>query len=177
MGEFFLEFQQVGTDFGDRCDLGGGLARLVGAQRRIVEVGGLQGTGHVCRGPAGMRGGPANRAIEQPRIEVRQLEMGGQALGERAFAGRRRPVDGDQERFHAASIRAPSPFINWAKPGKLVSIGEPSSTATGSRAASPSTRNDMAMRWSRCVATRPPPAGGAPGACTTKSAAPISCFT
>ena len=72
------------------------------------------------------------------------------------------------------SILAPSPFISAAKPGKLVSIGEPSSTATGSRAARPSTRNDMAMRWSRCVATRPPPGGGAPVPCTASVSAPIS---
>ena len=33
-----------------------------------------------------------------------------------------------------------------------MAIGLPSSTDTGLCAASPSTRNDMAMRWSMCVA-------------------------
>ena len=93
-----------------------GLARLA-AQRRIVEVGGLQGGGGVCRGPAGMRGGPANRAIEQPRIEVRQLEMGGQALGERALAGRRRPVDGDQEGFTPPRYGRPVRSSTGRSPG------------------------------------------------------------
>src|SRR5262249_29217390 len=114
--------------------------------------------------------------IEQAGIGMGQAEMLSESLGERAFARGRGAIDGNDQRppAHAASILAPSRFISWTKPGKLVSIGEPSSTATGSRAASPSTRNDMATRWSRRVATRPPPGGGAPLPWTTRLSAAMA---
>ena len=59
-----------------------------------------------------------------------------------------------------SELSAPRPRISSAKPGKLVAIKRASSTATGFSLASPMTRNAMAMRWSRWVATVPPP--GAP---------------
>ncbi len=149
--ELSLEIQEVGPDFRDRRHLRPGLARLVGPQVGIVEVAWLQGSRDFDGGSAGPFRHPADRPIEQAGIEMGQPEMAGKALGQGALAGSRGSVDGDNQRnAHAASrsgpIRAPSPFIKAAKPGKLVSIGEPSSTATGSRAARPSTRNDMAMR-------------------------------
>ena len=52
----------------------------------------------------------------------------------------------DTDLPHALRIFAPRPFMSAAKPGKLVSIGEPSSIAIGSRVAVPSTRKLMAMR-------------------------------
>src|SRR3546814_1944190 len=41
-----------------------------------------------------------------------------QTAGERALAGRRRPVDGDDHADPASPMRAPSPFISAPKPGR-----------------------------------------------------------
>ena len=54
---------------------------------------------------------------------------------------------------------APSRSIAGRNVGKLVAIIAVSSTVIGSRLASPMTRKLMAMRWSMCVATSPPPRG------------------
>src|SRR5687767_15936589 len=38
------------------------------------------------------------RAVEQSGVEVRQLEMAGERLGDRPLAARRGPIDGDEDR-------------------------------------------------------------------------------
>ena len=48
------------------------------------------------------------------------------------------------------------------KLGKLVAIGSALSMATPSPLASPATAMLIAMRWSRCVVTGPPPGSGVP---------------
>src|SRR5476651_1120517 len=149
--EFLLEFQQVGPNLEICRHFRAVLARVVAPQLGIIEVGGLELGRDLLGGTACPEGGPTDRPVEQAGIEMGQAEMRRQPLGEGALARRRGTVDRDDEALgHAGPIFAPSPFINAAKPGKLVSIGELSSTATGSLVASPSTRNDMAMRWSRC---------------------------
>ncbi len=58
-----------------------------------------------------------------------------------------------------SSNAAPSPRISGTKVGKLVAIDRAVVDRSPARAvASPSTRNAMAMRWSRWVAIVPPPA-------------------
>src|SRR4051812_44005008 len=113
-------------------------------------------------------------------------ELVGQPPRQRALAGGGRAIDRDDKGLfrdpgpparvvragkiaavpvpavaHGASIkRAPSRVISGTKSGKLVAIGLASSIRTGSRAARPSTRNAIAMRWSSRVAIRAPPCGG-----------------
>ena len=59
-----------------------------------------------------------DRAVEQTGVEMRQAEMRGEPLRERALAGGRRSVDGDDHQ--AARIPAPSSRISGTKVGKLV---------------------------------------------------------
>src|SRR6185369_8569274 len=101
--------------------------------------------------------------------------MVGQAPGQRALAGRRGAVDRDDE-IHVLRrpIPAPSPFISSVKPGKLVSIGLPSSISIGALAAMPMTRNDIAGRWSRLTAIRAPPFGALPLPVTASQSLPSS---
>ena len=54
--------------------------------------------------------------------------------------------------------RRPDPSMSERNSGKLVAIMPASSTVTGRSAPRPSVRKAMAMRWSRWVATMPPPA-------------------
>ena len=50
-------------------------------------------------------------AVEQAGVEVVEAEVRGNALGQRALARRRRPVDGDDHsRLHEPEVRAPSPL-------------------------------------------------------------------
>src|SRR5690606_11972380 len=96
-----------------------------------------------------------HHAVERARIEEMVVVVPRQGARQRALARRRRSVDRDD---HATgSMRQPMPFMSARKSGKLVAIMAPSSTATPWRAARPITRNAMAMRWSRWVATVPPP--------------------
>src|ERR1700689_490665 len=122
-------------------DLARGRCRDIGIAR-VAAPQGTQGRG----------------AVERSGVEISQAEMLRQALGERALARRRRPVDGDDQARSSRSA-APSPFIRAGKPGKLVAMVAPSSIRTGFCAAIPRTRKAMAMRWSRRVAIVPPPAG------------------
>ena len=82
-----------------------------------------------------------DRAVNQPGVEMAQPEMLREPPAERALAGRRRSVDGDDHEYSA-----PSPRIIGTKLGKLVAMNEVSSTPTGLSLASPMTRNAMAMR-------------------------------
>src|SRR5262245_31546725 len=101
--------------------------------------------------------------------------MLGETQGQRALSGGGGAVDGDHQgcdhegfdhwahfgrMLPLGSILAPMPFINSTKLGKLVSIGAPSSMATGVFAAMPRTRKDMAGRWSKLTAISVPPFGG-----------------
>ena len=91
---------------------------------------------------AGIEQRLGHRAIEQAGVEMAQAVMRGEPLAERALAGRRRSVDGDD---HARS--APRPRIIGTKPGKLVAmkrgVVDPDRL---SRSPSPITSADMAMR-------------------------------
>src|SRR6185437_10315920 len=109
--------------------------------------------------------------IEQSRIQVMQAVMRGDPARQRAFARGGRAVDGDDQ-----DTSAPSEVISSTNPGKLVAINAPSSILTGRSLASPMTRADMAMRWSMCVVTRPPP-GARPLPCTIRSSPSISTST
>ena len=82
-----------------------------------------------------------DRAVDQPGVEMPQAVMRRELLAERAFARRRRPVDGDD---HDKS--APSARISSTKPGKLVAMKAESSMRTGLSDASPITSAAMAMR-------------------------------
>ena len=83
-------------------------------------------------------------AVEQAGVEMRHVEMSRQAARERALAGGRRPVDGDQHGAHEKV--APSFSSAGRKVGKLVAIIAASSMVTGLSEARPMTRKLMAMR-------------------------------
>ena len=82
-----------------------------------------------------------HRAINHAGVEVAIAVMMGEPFAERALAGCRRSVDGDD---HENS--APSERIIGMKSGKLVAMKAVSSTLTGLSAASPITSADIAMR-------------------------------
>src|SRR5690606_37611378 len=108
-------------------------------RRRIVQVG------------AGVDQVAGDGAVELAGVEVRIAEGGGEPPGERSLARGGGAVDRDHRHGQAAAVAsaamaAPSAAVPSANPGKLVSIGEASSTATGSAVTSPSTRKLIAMR-------------------------------
>src|SRR6185437_8401176 len=155
-GEVALEGEQGVAHRGNRRHHRGGARDILVAQPGIVEVAGADAFGRrpgyarVGRIAAGGQGMERRRAVELAGVEMRQLEMLRQAPAEGALAGGRRPVDGDNHGATGA-ILAPSPFISVTKPGKLVPMVSPSSIRVGRRAAMPSTRKAMAMRWSSRV--------------------------
>ena len=132
---------------GDRRDKGRRLTGLGALEHRFIEAGqvkrlrGSNGRLPVVEFVAGVEHGPADRAIQQARIEMAQPVMRGQSLADGAFAGRRRSIDGDD---HDKS--APKPRINSTKPGKLVAMNALSSMRTALMLASPIIKADMAMR-------------------------------
>ena len=113
-------------------------------RRRPAQVGARQirrrqrprrrrGRGRIGRIAARIQHAPADRAVQQAGVEMRQAEMRGEPPRQRALAGRGRPVDGDDQ------ARAVTPSTRRAErrssarrnPGKLVSMKLASSTATG----------------------------------------------
>ena len=78
-----------------------------------------------------------------------KMEMLREAPGERALPGSGSAIDGnDHGPIHRSGRRRSAPMarIRVRNPGKLVRIIVQSSIATGSRAASPATRKDIARR-------------------------------
>ncbi|QYU68541.1 MFS transporter [Leptolyngbya sp. 15MV] len=184
-----LPSQQRGADLRQHRD-----GRRRGIGLRPAQIGPLQigrrqrpglGRRHhgIARIAAAIQHAPPDRAIQQPRIQVRQPEFRREPPRQRALSRRRRAIHRDDEGFHTGPMApsgAPlptSPFTSAAKPGKEVSMKAASSTATGARAASPSTSALIAMRWSICVTTVPPPAGGPPAPSTTRSSPSIATRT
>lgn len=157
LGEIPLEMEDCGPDGGHRGDQRSRFARLRCADRLLVDLRDIEclGCGECCRlvgrissaRPNGMPDG----AVERSRVEVGEPVMRCQLAGERALAGCRRSIDGDDGssrlRHCACPAKlAPRPRINPMKSGKLVTIMEASSTVTGLCAASPMIRKDMAIR-------------------------------
>src|SRR6185503_3182649 len=108
--------------------------------------------GFVGRLLAGIDDRLGHCAIQEARVEMAQAVMGREPLAERALARRGGSIERDD---HDKS--APSERISSTKPGKLVAMKAPSSMRTGSSDARPMTSADIAMRWSMCVVTSPPP--------------------
>src|SRR5690606_39541926 len=116
-----------------------------------------RGVGRVAAGAQHLK---ADAAVEAAGVEEIVAVVPGEAPRQRALAGRRRPVDGDDHAkvppvrgppvaictSPAARMSAPSARMKSPKPGKLVSMNSPSSTVTGRRAPRPSTRKLIAMR-------------------------------
>src|SRR5260370_11651268 len=178
-GEVALHRQQRGAHRRDRGDDGGSAGNLLVRQPRIVEhrrvdpPGGGRGGFRICRIGTGSQDQERRRAVELAGIEVGEAEAVGETPRQGALARSGRAVDRDNKRpdlAHAGSAKpAPSRFINGTKSGKLVAIDLASSIRTGSRAASPSTRKAIAMRWSRRGAVRAPPFRGPPLPSTTRA--------
>ena len=149
MGEAALQLDEGRADAGKDGDLGGGVAGRVAAEGGIADGGKREGTrgslgrSGVGRIAAGLEHGMAHCAVEEPGVEVRQIEVLGEPACERALARGGRAVHRDD---HGAAILAPRPFMRATKPGKLVSIMAPSSTVTGALAPSPRMRKAMAIR-------------------------------
>ena len=142
------KLEQRGAHLGDRRDDRGRLADVVALQRGLVELRRIDApsrrrsrASRVGRLMAGIEQRLRHRAIEQPGVEMAQAVMRGELLAERALAGGRRSVDGDD---HERS--APRRRISSVKPGKLVAMKAASSTPTGCSLPSPITSADMAMR-------------------------------
>src|SRR5690606_1344939 len=102
--------------------------------------------------------------IEQARVEIAELQVRRETARERSLARSRGTVHRDDHwplgahrQASASAIAPPTPFISATKPGKLVAMGAASSTVTASPVAMPSTRKDMAIRWSSSVAMVAPP--------------------
>src|SRR4029077_4329059 len=110
-------------------------------EQRIGEVAGAQRIDGIVGIAAGALHLDPDRAIEQPRVEMRQTIMARERPADRALARSRRSVDRDD---HAMS--APSPVISAAKPGKLVATGLISSIVTPPFPPSPATAKLIAMR-------------------------------
>ena len=139
--------------------------RFVAAQVRLLQIFSAQrmgyrgdglGVGRIMAGPHRL---DPDRPVKKPRIQVGIAEMFGETPRQRALAGGRGSIDGDDDRRGKNSLlrrvsshrqprrmSAPSRFIRVTKPGKLVPIAAASSIATGSALAQPSTRNAIAMR-------------------------------
>ena len=136
-----------------------------GAQRGIIQavpVDILCGPGRrrrIRRVVAGCEHIAGNRAVQRAGIEMNEAVALGQLPAQRAFAGCRGTIEGDDHPFvflPGADVGAQL-RISAVKPVKLVAIMEASSMETGAFAASPITRKAMAMRWSIWVAMVPPP--------------------
>ena len=131
----------------------GEIARRRSGDRAGADEEAPRARGH-GRARAPLRRDGARRARTVPALAVEARA---------ARRGRiRRPARALSAGRAAQTKRAPRLSISGRKLGKLVAIIAASSTAIGFSDASPMTRKLMAMRWSRWVATRPPPAGGRP---------------
>src|SRR5262249_19984177 len=131
-GEFLLEIEQRGPHVRHCCDDRSRFPdrmtlefRFVKARRIKLERRGGDTCAIVELVP-GIQDGLRNCPVHQPGVEVRQPVVLGQSLGNRAFAGGRRPVN----RYDHVSL-APSDRIMSANPGKLVATNETSSACTG----------------------------------------------
>src|SRR6476469_3674308 len=92
---------------------------------------------------------PRQRPVHRAGVEVAKAQPLGQAPGDRALAGSRRAVDGDDHRCVTESSSSKNP-------GKLTATASASSTWPPLRETSPATAPSMATRWSPCEAMRPP---------------------
>ena len=99
--EVALESQQRGAHVGDRRNDGRRFADGVAFQNLLIELFRIErARGRdrallVVERLSGIEQRLGDRAIDQPGIEMAQPEMRREPLAERAFAGRRRSVDGD----------------------------------------------------------------------------------
>src|SRR5580704_17443053 len=146
-GKLALIAHQCLAHFRDRRDhrrrLGDGLQfqGIVVEFLRIERHRRFDGARGVVERIAGIEHRFADGAVEQPGIEMMEPINLCEVSRDRALAGSRRSVDGDD---HDKS--APSPRISSTKPGKLVAMNVPSSICTGLSLASPKTIAAIAMR-------------------------------
>ena len=146
-GELALIAHQRLAHLGDRRNhrrrLGDGLLlqRSVVEFFRIERDRDLDGARGVVERIAGLKHPFADGAVQQPGVEMVQAVNLSEVARDRALAGGRRPVDGDDHDKSALRVR-----INSTKPGKLVAMNVPSSICTGLSLARPSTIAAIATR-------------------------------
>ena len=105
-GEGALRLDQRRADARHRGDHGRRLAHLASAQGRVVEIGeaepagGGDRCGLVVKIPILGDQRSRSRAVEQPRIEMRQPVMGRDAARDAALARGRGAIDGDDHPEH-----------------------------------------------------------------------------
>src|SRR5215218_6576558 len=92
---------------------------------------------------------PRERPVHRAGVEIAEAQLLGEAPGDRALAGPRRPVDGDDHRCVTESSSSKNP-------GKLTATASGSPSCTPSRETRPATAPSIAIRWSPCELIAPP---------------------
>src|SRR6185436_10579650 len=114
-------------------ELGRSNARVELEAQRARET--FERRGVLGRDPLAM-GTQGERPVHQPRVHVREAELGRQPMRERALPGPGGPVDRDHRPHAETSILAPSATNSCSNPGKDTSAASIPRTETGPRAPS-----------------------------------------
>src|SRR5688572_16794391 len=164
VGDLALDADHLRPHFGMRRHDGCGLADLFGSQCSVgihvrpVEFGRRDGVRFHSRIAARLEHRQSDRTIDGAGIEVGEAKVACELARQRSFSGCCRSIHRDNQPVSPkGSITAPTCVNKLRKVGKLVAIMLPSLIAISFSEASPMTRKDMAMRWSRWVSTLPPP--------------------